>query len=90
MSWMAGPPKPENTYPPQTWQNAGICPKCEAGDYRAYNRHRIRWLDTDRTGGGGLLEATCHRCGYGWQIEAADEAEFEAERFPPSIGEATY
>ncbi len=73
MTWMALPPKPENIHPSQTWQNAGICPKCMSGDYSAYTRHRIQWQEPDTSGGGGWLEASCHRCGYSWQIKAADE-----------------
>ena len=81
MSWYGPPPPPENNRPPQTWENAGICPKCYSGDYPAYGRHPIRWLEEDRVGGGGRLEASCHRCGYGWQIEAADEQADEAEPY---------
>ncbi len=73
MSWYGPPPPPENTYPPQTWQNAGICPKCKSGDYPAYGRHQIRWNTRTRGGGGDMLVAQCHRCGYTWRIKAADE-----------------
>ena len=73
MSWIAAPRQPENPHPPQTWQNAGICPKCKSGDYPAFGRHHIRWQETDTMSGGGWLEAQCHRCYFTWQIKAADE-----------------
>jgi hypothetical protein len=58
----------------RTWEDMGMCVKCEAEDLASHGRHMLHWVEVTRQGG-GWLEASCWRCGFTWQVEAADQNE---------------
>ena len=56
----------------RTWENAGMCVKCKAEDAASQGRHMLHWV-TINIAGDGWLEASCWRCGFTWQVAAADQ-----------------
>ena len=55
----------------RTWDDPGVCVKCEAKHDNPWGGHHLRWVSINMAGD-GWLEVSCWRCGFTWQVEAAD------------------